>query len=1052
MKKWLKIAGISLGSLIGLIIIAAIAVPFLFRDELTEVAKKEINKRLEAKVDFKEVSLSLFRSFPNLSLRLVDFTITGKNEFEGVRLIDADGLDFTIDIWSVINGGNPYDIKSVHLVEPDVNIIVLRDGKANYDIYKADTTATTDSSPYQLSLKTYTIKGGNLVYNDKSNGTYVDIKDLNHEGSGDLSSDEFDLTTATKIEALTVSYGGISYLNETNTKIDLILHANLDQNKYTFSDNEINLNSLLLTTTGFIQLKEEGYLMDLQFKAPSNDFKSFLSLIPGAYTKDYSDVKAGGTLAFSGSAKGTYSSSKNLFPAVDLNLKIGNGDFKYPNLPLGVSNIAANMHLVIPGSNFDLMTLDVPELKLKIGNNPFVAAFKLRTPVSDPDIDGKMKGTINLADLAKAFPFDGIDKLSGVIIADIVAKAKMSFLESKNYDKVNISGFLNVSGVNVQAAGYPSIAINDLKMNFTPSVVNITNFNGKFGRSDVKGSGSVNNFLAWFTPDKTMTGNLMLRSGYFDLNEWMDEPETVQTKLPEGADGGYTSVESKPFNRFDFDLDAQANRVVYYDYQITNTALKGHITPERLSLNSFSTLIGKSDLKGDAIITNWFNYVFGNETLGGKINLNSNLLDLNEFMEDETSTGSSSATASEPIEIPSNWNLDIAAKSNKVLYSTHQLDNVDARVLIRNSEAQLTNSTANMLGGKVGLIGAYNTQNPEKPTFNMKINIRDFDFQRTYTAMNTFKKIAPVAQFLTGKFNTDLGMEGELGKDLMPVFSTLNAVGLIETFNAIINNFKPLEEVANKLNIKDLKSFNISNTKNLFEIKNGAIVVQEFPYQLKDIGLRIGGTHQIVDQIMDFNIKTKVPRKLLEQNAAGAMASSGYNALLGEASKYGINIKNSEFVNILFNLKGSLTKPQVTMKLLSGDGQSLEQSAGQTAQAVLDKAKDSVRIRAQEELDKGKETVKKAADKAVDSLTKVAEKKIEEVKDKAVEEVKTQAGKVVEKELGDKIGGKVEEKIDETIKKTGTNEQVKKEADKLKEKLDAYDPFKKKKSGGGGLD
>lgn len=1050
MKKGLKIAGISLGSLIGLIIIAAIAIPFFFRDELTALAKKELNKQLDAKVDFKEVSLSLFRSFPNFSLRLVDFTITGKNEFEGVKLIDADGLDFTLDIWSVINGGNPYEVKSVHLIQPEVNIILLRDGKANYDIYKSDAASTSASTPYQLSLKTYTIVGGDLVYQDKSSGTYVDIKGLDHEGSGDLSSEEFDLATMTKMEALTVSYGGISYLNKAITNIDLLVHADLAQNKFTLKDNEISLNSMVLNTDGFIQLKEDDYLIDLNFQAPTNEFKSFLSLIPGAYTKDYSDVKANGSLAFEGSAKGTYSSSKNLFPAVDMKLKIGNGDFKYPDLPMGVTNIAANMHLVIPGSNFDLMTLDVPELRLKVGTNPFEAAFKLRTPVSDPDIDGKMKGTINLADLSKAFPFDGIDKLSGVIIADIVAKARMSYLESRQYEKVNVSGFLNIAGVNVVAAGYPTIAINEMKMNFTPTKVNIQNFGGKFGRSDVKGSGSVNNFMAWFTPDKTMTGNLILRSGFLDLNEWMDDTETTQAKLPEGADGGYTPIEAKPFSRFDFELDAQANRVVYYDYNITNTAVKGHITPDRMALNSFSTLIGKSDLKGDAIITNWFNYVFGNETLGGKINLSSNLLDLNEFMQDEATTSTATTSATEPIEIPSNWNLDIAAKANKVLYSTHQLDNVNTRVLVKNSEAQLTNSTADMLGGKVGLLGAYNTQNPDKPTFNMKINIKDFDFQKTYIAMNTFKRIAPIAQFLTGKFNTDLGMEGELGKDLMPVFSTLNAVGLIETFNAFINNFKPLEEVANKLNIKDLKNFNITNTKNLFEIKNGAIVVQEFPYQLKDIGLRIGGNHQIVDQIMDFNIKTKVPRKLLEQNAAGAAASSGYNAILSEASKYGINIKNSEFVNILFNLKGSLTKPQVTMKLMSGDGQTLEQSAGQTVQAALDKTKDSIKTRAQEELDKGKETVKKAADKAIDSLTKVADKKIEEVKAKAVEEVKTQAGKVIEKELGDKVGGKVEEKIDETIKKAETNEQIKKEADKLKDKLDAYDPFKKKKPGGGG--
>jgi hypothetical protein len=59
-KKGLKITGIIVVVLIAL----AFIIPIAFKKQITELVKKEINKSLTAKVDFADVSLSLFRHFP----------------------------------------------------------------------------------------------------------------------------------------------------------------------------------------------------------------------------------------------------------------------------------------------------------------------------------------------------------------------------------------------------------------------------------------------------------------------------------------------------------------------------------------------------------------------------------------------------------------------------------------------------------------------------------------------------------------------------------------------------------------------------------------------------------------------------------------------------------------------------------------------------------------------------------------------------------------------------------------------------------------------------
>src|SRR5690606_23229718 len=145
---------------------------------------------------------------------------------------------------------------------------------------------------------------------------------------------------------------------------------------------------------------------------------------------------------------------------------------------------------------------------LKIGGNPFEGFFKLKTPVSDPDVDAKMKGTINLGDLAKAFPVAGTEALNGIVSADMTLKAKMSDVDAGRYEQVQANGFFNIADMLYDAVDMPPVKINELKTTLAPKNLTISNFDGKLGKSDLRASGSMDNVLAYFSTDKTMRGDL----------------------------------------------------------------------------------------------------------------------------------------------------------------------------------------------------------------------------------------------------------------------------------------------------------------------------------------------------------------------------------------------------------------------------------------------------------------------------------------------------------------------------------------------------------------
>jgi uncharacterized protein involved in outer membrane biogenesis len=333
LKKVLKISGISLLTLLAL----AFIIPIVFKKQITNLVKKEINKALTAKVDFKDASLSLFRHFPRVAISVSNISIVGNQTFTGDTLLSAKSIDVSANLISIIKGEN-IKVGGVYIESPRIFAKVNKEGQPNWDIVRSDgdttnlNAADTASSPFSLQLKEYTISNGYIKYSDDAGGMYAEIAGLDHKGSGDFNQDAFTLFTDTKTDAVNFTYAGVPYLVNTKTSIDADIAIESNNSKYSFKTDDIALNNLKLSAGGFIQLVNDStYNMDINFKTPSNEFKDILSLIPAIYKTDFDKIKTDGKAAFEGFAKGTYSPTQ--LPAYDVKLNVTDGSFQYPDLP-----------------------------------------------------------------------------------------------------------------------------------------------------------------------------------------------------------------------------------------------------------------------------------------------------------------------------------------------------------------------------------------------------------------------------------------------------------------------------------------------------------------------------------------------------------------------------------------------------------------------------------------------------------------------------------------------------------------------------------------------
>src|SRR5215831_18635190 len=152
LKKVLKITGITLLSLIVILF----AAPFIFKGKIVKIVKEQINKNINAKADFSDVSLSFFRHFPRVSMALQDLQLTGHDEFAKDTLISAKEIDVAVNLFSVLSASD-MKIYSITVDEPRIHAIMLKNGKANWDISMPDTSTVkqsqSESSPFKLNLE-----------------------------------------------------------------------------------------------------------------------------------------------------------------------------------------------------------------------------------------------------------------------------------------------------------------------------------------------------------------------------------------------------------------------------------------------------------------------------------------------------------------------------------------------------------------------------------------------------------------------------------------------------------------------------------------------------------------------------------------------------------------------------------------------------------------------------------------------------------------------------------------------------------------------------------
>jgi len=1002
---------LAVGGVFILLLATAIIVPFFFKDEINVRVKREINKRVNAVVDYQDFDLSLLSNFPYLSIQLDGFNVKGKEAFAKDTLINLGRLEVAVNVMNVLRG-EKMEVKKVILDEPTIHAKVLTDGKANWDIMIPDTTPPsapdTAKSSFDLKLTKLKIKKANLTYDDKVLKIYAVVRNFNFTGSGDMTADLYDFATEMSIAGADLRMEDNQYFKNLVWESDIELSIDNQQKKFVLKDNKVKVNDLQVGFDGFFALKNDStYDMDLKFKALETSFKEILSLVPGAYTEQFKNIKTEGTFALNGVAKGTYSATS--MPTFNVNLMVKDGFLQYPDLPAPVRNINVDVNAYNTTDNIDNTNVHIKRFHCDLENNP-IDARVLISGLKEQVLDGFVKAKVDLGKITRIFPVDKME-LKGLLTADATFKGQVT-----EQTLPVLTANVDLKYGYVKYKDFPT-ALQNLTLTAkadcptghkSDMVVDVTNFHTEMDNEPIDAQLHLTNLES---PEYRLKlkGNLDLAK---ITKIYPVEGMKVAGKIKADVDteGSMAKIESKAYDELPTTGSIECQNIEYSSKDLAqNVTIRNarlEFTPDYLNLANYEGTVGSSDVNLKGKIENYLGYLFKNQSIKGTMNLVSRKFNVNEWMTpEETPTTKPEDKPLEPVAIPANIDFVFSAAMNEILYDKWNIQNLKGDLIVRDQAVQMKDLVFKLLGARFKMDGSYDSKDIKKPAYTFDMKIDSLQFQEAYKGFDAMKKLAPIAEKMEGGFGTECRVAGLLDGTMMPIYNTMNASGSVDVYRGVVSGIPILEKISDLTKLNNYREIRFRGTKLAFQIIDGRLHIDPFDIKRGEHVMTIQGSTGI-DQSIDYKVKLDVPAPAVAGQAADALSK-----LVNRS------IEEPERLNVKLNLGGTYPKPNVT-------GGSLGAGSGSLADQAKTKLKD--------ELDQKKKELKDQLDnkkkEAEQKLRDEADRKKRELEDKARQE-ETRL-----REEADRKKREAEQKVrDEADKKKREAEQkAKEEADRLK--------------------
>lgn len=490
MNKYLKYSLVGIGSLVGLVLLLAVSIPFLFENRIKSIFISSLNNHLatEVVVDENDIQLSILKTFPYASVSFKNIgireSITGSDAF----FLTASEISLAFNVRDIIR--KKYDVNQLIIRNAQLHLIEDAEGNVNYRFWKPATGET--QTEFNINLKKIIIENTEFTYLDE--GDLIDLNLLIHKANatGNFSSESFSVKTKADVLSRHINVNKEAYLTAREVNLDCVLAVNTKSDTYTFSKSFVVIDKNKFGITGDFTI-DKGTDYNLQFDGRNVNLEALMISMPASYANALKGLQSKGNLTFQANVEGKYSATSR--PATNIRFDLQKGTLNHAQFNDKLTDVVFNGSYS-NGSQHNRTTSSV-QLKnftAKYKGENISGNFQLLN-FNNPEIDFDLNGIVPAALIIPLLDTSITDVTGQIQFEHLQFKGNMKALKQNGISQNPPSGKALISDVAFTYNNEP-IKIPAAEIIVSNTEMQLHNFSITLPGADFMGDLSLGNWLS----------------------------------------------------------------------------------------------------------------------------------------------------------------------------------------------------------------------------------------------------------------------------------------------------------------------------------------------------------------------------------------------------------------------------------------------------------------------------------------------------------------------------------------------------------------------------
>lgn len=414
--RWLKRAGIATG-LFALVLVVLLLV---IQSRAEKLVLRAINSQLTVKVEVREITFSVFRSFPNARLDFHDVMIPTAG-YPDKPLLKASKLTAQFSLVDLIR--KEYSIRYLELRDGALHIIIPQEGSPNYMIFK-ETDQDHPGEAVEFALRKVRFRNIEAGYYDNGIRTTLAILCKRTFFRGDFSASKYGLKVGGEVQLLRFETSGERFFTGQHAVLDFVMDADNLTGRYELRRGKLDIEGLPFRVSGLIVHNTSQQEVSLAVEGDRMKIDHLLDLLPEGFSFPEGEYQTNGHVVFQGQVVGSYAGGN--VPEVSFGFGIDGGVIRHLPSRIRMDEIYLSGQYHYSASSSQIL---IKEVRSSLGTG-LIKGEALLVNLGDQKISGNLEADLLLEELLGFYPVKGIGDGRGRVKLYLRAETAYSLTDS----------------------------------------------------------------------------------------------------------------------------------------------------------------------------------------------------------------------------------------------------------------------------------------------------------------------------------------------------------------------------------------------------------------------------------------------------------------------------------------------------------------------------------------------------------------------------------------------------------------------------------------------